>query len=202
MELLIQGAEAKIYSCKFLGFDAVVKHRFEKLYRHAELDKKLRTMRMMQEVRLLNKAKNYVDCPKILFVDTVNCSLIIERIDGPQVMQVWEKNIEEIALLIGKGIANLHAADICHGDLTTSNMIFNKKLYFLDFGLSSVSSMVEEKAVDLYVLERCVLSTHSEFAKTALEFIFKGYKTYKNHVQVEKRLSIVRARGRKRSMVG
>ena len=30
----------------------------------------------------------------------------------------------------------------------------------IDFGLSSNSSMVEDRAVDLYVLERAFLSTH------------------------------------------
>ena len=34
--------------------------------------------------------------------------------------------------------------------------------YFIDFGLSCTSSLVEDKAVDLYVLERAFLSTHPE----------------------------------------
>lgn len=32
----------------------------------------------------------------------------------------------------------------------------------IDFGLAQVSSMTEDKAVDLYVLERAILSTHPE----------------------------------------
>eukprot|EP00330_Aristerostoma_sp_ATCC50986_P006793 CAMPEP_0114581012 /NCGR_PEP_ID=MMETSP0125-20121206/5164_1 /TAXON_ID=485358 ORGANISM="Aristerostoma sp., Strain ATCC 50986" /NCGR_SAMPLE_ID=MMETSP0125 /ASSEMBLY_ACC=CAM_ASM_000245 /LENGTH=63 /DNA_ID=CAMNT_0001772881 /DNA_START=386 /DNA_END=577 /DNA_ORIENTATION=+ len=35
-------------------------------------------------------------------------------------------------------------------------------LYVIDFGLSSASAMLEEKAVDLYVLEKAFLSTHTE----------------------------------------
>jgi hypothetical protein len=35
---------------------------------------------------------------------------------------------------------------------------------FLDFGLSTVSSSVEDKAVDMYVLERAYLSTHPGLA--------------------------------------
>eukprot|EP00122_Pirum_gemmata_P019938 Pgem_evm1s18652 len=35
----------------------------------------------------------------------------------------------------------------------------------IDFGLSTVSKLVEDKAVDLYVLERAFLSTHPDTEK-------------------------------------
>ena len=40
-KLLKQGAEARVYSCMYLGKPAVVKERFVKTYRLPELDKKL-----------------------------------------------------------------------------------------------------------------------------------------------------------------
>jgi TP53 regulating kinase-like protein len=70
-----------------------------------------------------------------------------------------------------------HKGGVVHGDLTTSNMIIRKEtgslvIYFIsfnstksfkvmiDFGLSYVSALPEDKAVDIYVLERAFLSTH------------------------------------------
>ncbi|SJX60180.1 related to p53-related protein kinase [Sporisorium reilianum f. sp. reilianum] len=76
--------------------------------------------------------------------------------------------------LIGKQLAIMHEADIIHGDLTTSNMMLRPaspdapatvdlerdEVVLIDFGLSSVSAFAEDKAVDLYVLERAFASTH------------------------------------------
>lgn len=76
--------------------------------------------------------------------------------------------------LIGKQLAVMHEADIIHGDLTTSNMMLrpastdgtshvdldHDEVVLIDFGLSSVSAFAEDKAVDLYVLERAFASTH------------------------------------------
>lgn len=80
---------------------------------------------------------------------------------------------------IGDSIAAMHSIDVIHGDLTTSNMLLRKandasqatggssdislpSIALIDFGLSYVSTLVEDKAVDLYVLERALASTHPE----------------------------------------
>lgn len=98
---------------------------------------------------------------------------------------------DEVMILVGVEIAKMHLADVVHGDLTTSNMMLRRPSttssqterslvcnmhpvlcptsesfqVLIDFGLSYVSSLVEDKAVDLYVLERAFSSTHpnSEF---------------------------------------
>lgn len=59
-------------------------------------------------------------------------------------------------------MAKMHDSGIIHGDLTTSNMMIrqNKSIVMIDFGLSFNSTLIEDKAVDLYVLERAFLSTH------------------------------------------
>ena len=53
-------------------------------------------------------------------------------------------------------------SDVIHGDLTTSNMLLrdSEDIVLIDFGLSYISSLVEDKGVDLYVLERAFLSCH------------------------------------------
>jgi TP53 regulating kinase-like protein len=106
---------------------------------------------------------------------------------------------------------------VVHGDLTTSNMLVvkesgtseessqNIKIYFIDFGLSQVvSNQAEDKAVDLYVLEKALLSTHSVQAKGIFEYILKGYAATNEGEakRVIERFEAVRLRGRKRSMIG
>ena len=74
----------------------------------------------------------------------------------PETAHTWAK---EIGIVIGK----MHDADIVHGDLTTSNIMIREidgKAVLIDFGLSTVSTVLEDKAVDLYVLERAFISTH------------------------------------------
>lgn len=72
---------------------------------------------------------------------------------------------------IGKAIGRMHRENVIHGDLTTSNMLLRwhladtddkASIVIIDFGLSYVSALAEDKAVDLYVLERALASTHPE----------------------------------------
>lgn len=75
----------------------------------------------------------------------------------------------------------------------------------IDFGLSITSNYVEDRAVDLYVLERAISSTHPAHTPQLFEDILQAYskglpdKTWK---EVGRRLEDVRMRGRKRSMLG
>jgi len=75
-------------------------------------------------------------------------------------------------------------------------------LYFIDFGLSYPKSLVEDKAVDLYVLERAFLSTHPELEEN-FEYLLDNYmKSSKNGEKVIKKLNDVRMRGRKKVAFG
>lgn len=89
----------------------------------------------------------------------------------------------------------------------------------IDFGLSHHSTLVEDKAVDLYVLERAFASTHPD-SEPLFASILTAYanRIGKDWDQIKKRLDegktghakllgtemsfSVRLRGRKRSMVG
>ncbi len=72
----------------------------------------------------------------------------------------------------------------------------------IDFGLSYKSSTVEDKAVDLYVLERAFLSTHPA-SEALFALILQSYETSSPKArEVLRRLETVRQRGRKRSMLG
>ncbi|KAI6145659.1 kinase-like domain-containing protein [Pisolithus tinctorius] len=113
---------------------------------------------------------------------------------------------DDLLSMIGVEIAKMHIADIIHGDLTTSNMMLRrggKDLVLIDFGLAYHSSLVEDKAVDLYVLERAFASTHPD-AEPLFNSVLASYakRLGKHWSAIKKRLDDVRLRGRKRSMVG
>eukprot|EP01071_Lankesteria_metandrocarpae_P006382 Lankesteria_metandrocarpae@DN4335_c0_g1_i2.p2 len=86
-----------------------------------------------------------------------------------------------------------HKGDDCQSRKRTDVVV-------LDLGLSCTSAMIEDKAVDLYVLERATGSLGHEFF---FEGVLEGYRdSWKNSQQVLDRLEEVRQRGRKRNMEG
>ena len=99
---------------------------------------------------------------------------------------------------IGDLVGKLHSRHIIHGDLTTSNMIINKdQLNLIDFGLSSFSEKVEDKAVDLFLLEKGLMSTHPEISDRTFKKIVSRYKkAYPEAAKVLERLEQVKKRGR------
>jgi TP53 regulating kinase-like protein len=127
-----------------------------------------------------------------------------------------------LAARIGIMLNMLHQGNLVHGDLTTSNMMLryppdwtgpsktqqfpelaSMSLVLIDFGLAYKSHLVEDKAVDLYVLERAFLSTHPN-SERFFQAILNAYQN-RHGAKVSltmTRLRIVRQRGRKRSMVG
>uniref|UniRef100_A0A914KNG5 non-specific serine/threonine protein kinase n=1 Tax=Meloidogyne incognita TaxID=6306 RepID=A0A914KNG5_MELIC len=77
----------------------------------------------------------------------------------------------------------------------------NLNLIFIDFGLSQFSQKPEDKAVDLYVLERAIKSAHigmELLLNKALQAYKEGEKDAEN---VLLRLEEVRMRGRKRDIL-
>jgi TP53 regulating kinase and related kinases len=216
-ELLQQGAEARLFRLHFLGRDTAVKERFVKTYRLAQLDADIRKRRTLQEARTMARCRKLgVDTPAVYLVDQYKCVIYMEFVVGPSVREVIEKQLQltrdnnsdckealQLADKIGHAIACMHAGDVIHGDLTTSNMILreNNDLVLIDFGLSSTSSLVEDKAVDLYVLERAFSSTHA-YSERMFERIVHVYSQSTAGASVLKRLEVVRSRGRKRDMIG
>jgi len=128
---------------------------------------------------------------------------------------------------IGTAIGKMHRIGIVHGDLTTSNMmlrpwekglanggaaaqesgtteggVLDGDIVLIDFGLATGSTSEEDRAVDLYVLERAFGSTHPR-AESLFSEVLQAYKqTFKQAGPALRRLEDVRMRGRKRSMIG
>ena len=193
-KLIAQGAEASIFEEKNL----VIKKRIPKKYRIKQLDDKLRKQRTRTESKLLEKASKIINVPKLLktSVDT----LILEKIKGKKLASNLEKlNYQSICKQIGTSLAKLHDNDLIHGDLTTSNMIYNdknKKIYFIDFGLGFHSSRIEDKAVDLHLIKEALEAKHPTIYEKAFKAILEGYKSSKNYKETITRLQKVETRGR------
>ena len=118
------------------------------------------------------------------------------------------EELHHLAAKIGSTLAEMHTNDIIHGDLTTSNMLLKKPeknldLYMIDFGLGYIQASAEDKGVDLYVLERALLSTHPNTEELFKVMLDNYKKKYKGKVdEIIAKFEEVRMRGRKRTMVG
>jgi TP53 regulating kinase-like protein len=172
--------------------------------------------------------------PGVLAADWEEGWLVLEYVGGKTVRGVldgWAHRIEEgrkkeggggkegdedmldLMRRVGKEVGKLHDMGVCHGDLTTSNLMLSPRtneeedslrgdIYLIDFGLTTASIQDEDKAVDLYVLERAFAATHPA-AEPLFQEVLRAYgESYKGARGVLKRLEGVRMRGRKRSMLG
>jgi TP53 regulating kinase-like protein len=217
-----------------------------------------------------------VKVPGVLGADWDAGWLVLEYVDGRTVRGVldgWAHDIKETAAQgeggkegkkegqeeildlmrrVGREVGKLHELGVCHGDLTTSNIMlrtpspsssskskpiprgrqtvsamreaamrgeeppdllppssqpsssenYKGDIYLIDFGLTTASIADEDKAVDLYVLERAFAATHPA-AEPLFQEVLKAYgESGKGARGVLKRLLDVRLRGRKRSMLG
>lgn len=124
-----------------------------------------------------------------------------------------EEQLTPLATGVGRILAKMHDEDVVHGDLTTSNMLLRRStgeagageelsLVLIDFGLSYISALPEDKGVDLYVLEKAFLSTHPNTEALFGELLKSYVASSRKSSAVIKKLDEVRLRGRKRSMVG
>lgn len=151
-------------------------------------------------------------------VDMETGRLCVECIDGITAKKFIDKELEErgvecndsllqVMQLCGESIGKLHSDNLIHGDLTTSNVIISEnksvEVSLIDFGLSYVSTSAEDKGVDLYVLERALVSTHASADKLFEQIIASYKQAYLSGAkEVLLKFEEVKARGRKRTMVG
>lgn len=229
--LIKQGAEAKIYRCNYLGLRLLVKERFNKKYRHGFLDEHLTKERIKSEARAILKCKAFgIKTPAIYLVDLNQRVIVMEYFEHSSTVKDFinemlvdsegEKNqlkLKKLAQKVGKMLAIMHDNNIIHGDLTTSNMLLVNKtetehdfqnidlleVVFIDFGLANTDGSAEDKGVDLYVLERAIISTHKK-GEIIISNILESYFEYNKKLSKEvfKKYEEVKARGRKRTMVG
>jgi len=179
----------------------LIKRRIKKSYRIEELDEKLRKQRTKKESKLLEKAAKIIPVPKLIKTDEKSKEIEMEFLEGKKLSDNLDslKNAEEICIEIGENIAKLHDADIIHGDLTTSNMIYKEKenkVYFIDFGLGFESKKAEDRAVDVHLIKQALEAKHFDNYEKFFKAILTGYKLSKNYQATLNRLKAVEKRGR------
>lgn len=197
---LAQGAEAIIHRDNA----TVIKYRTEKRYRHKAIDNALRQFRTRREAKVLQKLEKLkFPAPRLIHIDDEKKEIRMQHIRGKKVKDVLHEDHVLYAREIGRKVAELHANDIIHGDLTTSNMIQEQEIYFIDFGLSQFSGRAEDKAVDLWLLRRALESKHHQIFEECFHEVMESYKKhYPGSTDVLERLKAVERRGRHRQKKG
>jgi TP53 regulating kinase-like protein len=209
---IAQGAEAIIT----LKDNQIIKNRIKKSYRIKEIDEKLRKSRTRSEAKIMNKLSSIIPVPRILKTAALSKSkdfelithekqeIIMEFIDGKKLSENLESlDYKSISKIIGETIAKVHNQNMIHGDLTTSNMIFKDgKVYFIDFGLAFHSQKIEDKAVDLHLLQQSLEAKHFTIFEECLKIILENYeKTANQGKEILQRIKVIESRGRYREKI-
>jgi TP53 regulating kinase-like protein len=198
-KLIQQGAEAKIY---LNSSNNIVKDRVPKSYRHPTLDNKIRKRRTRSEARILIRAAEAkINVPKILSaIPSIGRIIHMEYIDGDRLSQTLNDytKAKQLSIMkkLGTQVAKLHSNHIIHSDLTTSNTILSGgKVFLIDFGLSYISTKIEDKAVDLHLIKQALEAKHFLTHEDLFKAFLKGYEWEETDKIVE-RLAVVERRGR------
>ncbi len=182
--LISKGAEADLWlEDDWNGRRVIIKRRVKKRYRHPKLDEELRRYRTIHEAEIIHRARRAgVSTPIIYQVDTEDKAIVMQHVEGVRVREALEGLDEDdrsrLFRLIGAQAGRLHGAGIIHGDLTTSNMIWNgRQTFFIDFGLAELSKEAEKRGVDLHLLRRMLMSTHFHHVKELSDAFEEGYRS-------------------------
>ena len=197
-KILQQGAEAIIY----LDGKNVIKDRIKKSYRNAILDERIRKQRTRSESKLLEKASKIIDSA-VPSQSKEKFLIQMPFIDGEKMSEHLDNfslnKQKSLCVKIGESVAKLHAQNIIHGDLTTSNMILkDNKVFFIDFGLGFISNKMEDKAVDIHLFKEELEAKHFKNWETLFNEFLKGYQKYSEHKKILEQMKKVELRGRYR----
>jgi Kae1-associated kinase Bud32 len=195
-----QGAEAKIY---LNSSNNIVKDRVPKTYRHKTLDDKIRTKRTKAESKILIKASEAkINVPKIITQNTDKFKIHLEFIKGDRLSETLNSYTKQKQISTMKKIAHqvskLHENNIIHSDLTTSNLILQEKtskIFIIDFGLSYISTKIEDKAVDIHLLRQALQAKHFQNSEILFKTFCENYQ-WQDSIKALERLKIVESRGR------
>jgi len=203
-----RGAEASLHAVEWLGLPALRKERETKSYRPKNLDERLKRERTRNEVRLLTEARRLgVRTPIVYDVDLPNHRLILEQLPGPTLKDLLDAAKEDPVPVtppvraLGSALGRLHAGGISHGDLTSSNILYpdgpGGAPALLDLSMGSRNAGVEERGIDLHLVEEDLKALHPKgeaLFRTFLEGYAEGNPN--GQAEVRKRAREIRARVR------
>src|SRR4030042_1157326 len=103
--------------------------------------------------------------PVIYSIDLPENRIVMEEIKGVRVkdalLDLPDDKAKVVCEMIGEMAAKLHAKDMVHGDLTTSNMLLEgERIVLIDFSLGQRTAEMEDKGVDMHLLEEAFHSAH------------------------------------------
>jgi len=179
--LIYKGAEAEIYLETWHHESVIRKSRIAKPYRVPELDETIRHSRTAHEATMMQEARKLgVPVPVLQEIDPETWTIRMEYINGPTLKrELYTLPPEKKRLRcreLGRIVAVMHNGGIVHGDLTISNVLSeNERLFMIDFGLGNFSKQIEDRGVDLLLLNRVIKSTHYQFHSALFKAFLEGY---------------------------
>lgn len=179
--LIYKGAEAEIYLETWQGHLVVRKTRVAKPYRVPALDESIRRSRTAHEATMIQEVRKLgVPTPVIQHIEPETWTLIMEYIRGPTLKEelgaLPEDKRRSRCRELGRLIGTMHDGGIVHGDLTISNVLSEDgKLFIIDFGLGDFSKEIEDRGVDLLLLNRVIKSTHYAYHAVLFKAFLSGY---------------------------
>nr|CAD70790.1 related to MNORI-2 protein [Neurospora crassa] len=208
--LITQGAEGRLYKTTFFSPDipCALKYRPPKPYRHPVLDARLTKARLAFEAKVLERCRREgVPVPAVYAQNAAAGWIAVEWIEGAPVrvkINEWlgqrPKNEEEERPHTNKTTSSEQTNGVSKEEEKAK--LLEGDVVIIDFGLANQSQSDEDRATDLYVLERAFASTHPR-AENLFEHLLESYKqSFKKGASVLHKLEDVRMRGRKRSMIG
>ena len=206
MKLLKKGAEGDIFLTSWNQQKAILKVRKKKDYRNPSLDQRIRKQRTIRESEIISDVKSFgIHTPLIYYVDTKNCTILMQHIAGTLVSDLSELKLIKSCREIGRIVGVMHKNGIMHGDLTTSNFIISRgKMFVLDFGLANKTKKPEDHAVDLRLFKEILTSAHVKIMNKSWSNFLKGYKTVVGPARFSKitnLVTVIESRGRYANVV-
>lgn len=214
-EIIRKGAEAILIKGAWFDQDiALYKVRVKKSYRIPAIDDKLRLERTVTEARILGMLLGAgIPVPALFDVDVKEGVIVMEFIQGSRIkdiLQDLQGKIGAVFEKIGYQVARIHDIDIIHGDLTTSNIIYESNVSdneimfrFIDFGLARHTTSIEDKSIDLHLFKRVISSTHASLFDAIFPRFMDGYSNFldkhgktNDFKKIVKRLAQIETRGR------
>ena len=208
MELIKKGAEADIYRMLWDGHDAIMKIRKPKSYRNAQLDTRIRHQRTVRESNTISTVRTFgIPTPLIYLVDAKKSAIIMQYVKGTTVQSLPDDLIINLSGTIGRLVGILHKNGIMHGDLTTSNFVYDSErnmVYMLDFGLSQNTLKSEDHAVDMRLIKEIFNSAHARIMDSSWKKLLQGYTSvvgYDRCSQIKQLVLEIEGRGRYATVV-
>ncbi|MCI4335237.1 MAG: Kae1-associated serine/threonine protein kinase [Thermoplasmata archaeon] len=201
-----RGAEAALTRVEWLGLAAMRKDRDPKAYRPKPLDDRLRRERTRNEARLLREARSLgVRTPVVYDIDLPHHRLVLEELPGPTLKALLEAEAAGLGELagpvgaFGEALGRLHAGGMSHGDLTSSNVLYPSGAEgapaFVDLSMGARPASLEERGIDLHLVEEDLASLHPKGHALFLRFL-EGYSTGnpEGSAEVRKRAKEIKGR--------